>query len=480
MNIIILRVLLLTGVLGRSLGQEVSSPLTADEEPLTSFGCPSPCVDTEFCGRDLQCHPYSCEAWYELGHPFFTAYVPGTSEDLTCSDVVEDRTFLRQPPFCEAGLPLAAEYIAPNASTTTCFDPSRDEQLATYSFTRKCTAQPISETGFICYDISPNTDFDTHTKEYVEQTQALNSGDHVYKLYVDGYTMRKEDGYEYPSYVGQILSLGEGGDGSVYNATAARAAMHARAFQTFDSPLPLDLCTKGCLMNEFCGVDGQCHAIDCDNFWEYGAVEFTGNDNDSKLNCTLELQESALNCDGEWPFALEYRCNEENVISSRYHVCPRGNGARQLPFYRMCTAQPNPSQEFVCFDLKGAGSMEEYAADYIQSTMDKPECTDAELDSFSWDGTNRDDIDWVAYHHQTHRTRNDGYSTSLYFRAPYDRASEEESLDLDSLEHAMFTGLVGAAPGSLEEGESASAASLMKTGGIAFRFLALMACILGI
>jgi hypothetical protein len=458
MNII--RCLFLWASLVRlSVGQEQQ-----DADEVTSFTCALPCLDTQFCGRDLTCHAYSCQAWYTLGHPFFTHYIPGTSEDLFCDDYFgEDRTFLQQPLVCGAGraggaLPLAAEYLAPNASATSCYFPNREEQLATITLSQKCTAQPSEQTGFICYDIS---NFPQHWEDtsqaFVERSEALNitGGTYSYNLYVNGYAIQQENGQEFPSYMGEFRPLGEDGDRSVFNATAARSAMHARAFLVFESPLHHD-CAGGCRLSEFCGKDGLCHEIDCDHFWDYGPVEFTGNSDEAlasgvDLNCTLEPQEAEANpCDEQWPLALEYRCEEPYVITFRSPACqPNDNDARGLPFHRTCAAKPNPTQEFVCFDLKGAPNMVAFTTDYLQTTVENPQCTDAEL--VSWDGSAdaKNDTEWVAYHYQTHGVRNDGYSTPLYFEVPYQRASDEEDpLDLDALKHAMYASLVGKAPPS--------------------------------
>lgn len=442
-------------------------PLTMQEEPETSYDCDPSCVDTEFCGRDLQCHGYSCEAWYELAHPFFTYYSPGISGLLECREELEDRAFLQAGTPCGTDLPLGAEYIAPEASSTFCFDPYREDQLASYAFTRKCTAQPTNETGFVCYDLNMNEDFDAYTADYVDHSQELN-GTHTYTLYVEGYTMRQNEDpsneYEYPSSIGQFRSLGEFGedDRSTFNATAARAAMYSRSFPKYDSPLPN--CGRGCRLHEFCGEDRVCHNINCDNFWMYGPQAFTGRQLafDLDLSCSLQLQNSSANpCgDSNWPVALQYMCRPENIFS-RTDVCLDNDNdeTRHVSFHRMCTAKPSPTQEFVCFDLKQVPDLEAYVADYVQSTSANPNCTEQEMNMWP---LSQSDLDkkWVAYHHQTHRIRNNSFGTSLYIRPPYQYASQEP-LDLMSLDHTMFSRLAGSAPPDESpelEDESTSAA----------------------
>ena len=54
-----------------------SAQKVSDDEDIPDYiyECESPCDDISFCGRDLQCHIFSCENWYTLGHPTMVPFL---------------------------------------------------------------------------------------------------------------------------------------------------------------------------------------------------------------------------------------------------------------------------------------------------------------------------------------------------------------------------------------------------------------------
>ena len=153
---------------GGSAAFDLISYIDGVKLPEYDFNCTVACADNEFCGRDLKCHAFNCEVYYMLGHPTMTGYNSETSGSLDCQEIQqsdhEDVSFLSKPPLCYGDAPIALE-LARECGTYSMyypypcdlFDPEVD---VTVSFNRKCTAKPSEDTGFVCFDISPDTDYD--------------------------------------------------------------------------------------------------------------------------------------------------------------------------------------------------------------------------------------------------------------------------------------------------------------------------------
>jgi uncharacterized protein YuzB (UPF0349 family) len=67
---------------------------------IQEYECESYCGSGMFCGRDLQCYPYSCETFYALGHPSWTGHdddpslPPPPKLDCQIVEPGQDRSFL--------------------------------------------------------------------------------------------------------------------------------------------------------------------------------------------------------------------------------------------------------------------------------------------------------------------------------------------------------------------------------------------------
>ena len=145
-----------------------------DDLPEYEYACENLCEQGSFCGRDLQCHVYSCENWYRLGHPTMTGHVIGQSPDLSCKIVendVEDRSFLSAQPYCYDGLPTAVTFVEGCDPVSDCWDGS--SYMARLN--RKCTSIPSDGLGFVCYDMDPGTETDAYFAAYVAATANLDS-----------------------------------------------------------------------------------------------------------------------------------------------------------------------------------------------------------------------------------------------------------------------------------------------------------------
>ena len=88
-----------------------------------------------------------------------------------------------------------------------------------------------------------------------------------------------------------------------------------------------------------------------------------------------------------WPVLIEYHCSKQESTSdsgsfyfgdSAFCGYAYLNG-RYATFNRHCSAQPNPYQNFSCYDMDPNTDMEQYLDDYVNRTMLDSECT---IDNF--------------------------------------------------------------------------------------------------
>lgn len=160
---------------------------------ITPLVCAVACDQGSFCGRDLTCHPHSCENWYTFGHPAMTKYNNNTAQkdaaavatQLDCQIMTangQDRSFLTEGQVCKDGnLPSALSFH--NGCDYDGGDCVYDDSSSLSSgrppvprMNRKCTAAPIDGYGFVCYDMAPETDFDTYFAEYMTATANVEVG----------------------------------------------------------------------------------------------------------------------------------------------------------------------------------------------------------------------------------------------------------------------------------------------------------------
>ena len=265
---------------------------------------------------------------------------------------------------------------------------------------RKCTSAPSDGFGFVCYDMAPDTDLETYFDDYIAATTDLdpvpcdtddeiNAENHVYTA-----NLRS------PRVV-----TGNGFSSSEFNATLASMSVVAEVFEVdLNEYSMFPVCDEGCKDTEFCGQDGTCHEFNCINVYDYGPKTVTGHDyqdTSAKLECSSEpptvddsnpclgMNPDAFDAElistveSPWPVLIEYFCSrvESTSDSDRFYF---GDSAecgyayldgRYATFNRHCSAQPNPYQNFSCYDMDPNTDMERYLNDYVNRTTLDSECT---------------------------------------------------------------------------------------------------------
>lgn len=375
--------------------------------PEYDFNCTVACAENEFCGRDLMCHAFNCEVYYTLGHPTMTGYNNETSGSLDCQEIRaddEDVSFLSQGPPCRdqgGHAPVALAW------TKVCGDyalyypyPCDPEVDVAVRFNRKCTAKPSENTGFVCFDIAPDTDYDA----YFSSVPMDPSGSDQ-----ENCTAEYNDTSHY-FYTGRVIGpqvwlVYEFEGTKTWNVSLAAAAMVSEYFevQHFND---FPFCSDGCKYTEFCGQDGMCHSYNCENVYAYGPASVTGHgDGDTRGNlmCTstltgehycqvaddglTEYLKNSTEYDGNdiespWPVALQYQCLPVNVWWEPDWCALKRLESRYVTFNRFCEAKPNPEQNFTCFDIDPVTDMKSYLADYLNATAVNTNCTIYNLDHF--------------------------------------------------------------------------------------------------
>lgn len=409
---------------GRALEQATNRTYNGT---VTRFFCPSDCSSDEFCGSDLQCHRYSCESWYQWGPPTFTRYDPAVSEPLTCVDIArgqEDVSFLSLPPYCGNSMPVAVEFIecGRDSGSTSC--PSKGSTVA--HMNRKCTAQPSLATGFVCYDVSDNTDLETYFAEYLSASKELESE-----------PCRNSSLATWHSYNGVFFAPNYGafsgpGSTNAFNASLAASSIISGLFEVpSPSELKFPLCQPGCKDSEFCGQDGACYTYNCENMYARGPVEVTGHaeGDDGVLVCT-DVPEEEKVC------ALQYECRPDGLNSILWDAqCP-SNDVVSLQYNRYCTASPNADQSFTCSEFAPDTDIESYVQEYLSNTT-----------SISCNGTYTSyffELEIVGYHnHRFCSLTTNRKGRHFDCRYPSFSGWKPDAIDVDRLRFSLYTNLKG-------------------------------------
>jgi len=362
-------------------------------EPRIFLDCPSGCVDGEFCGRDNLCHAYSCENWYTLAPATYTGYDPSTSPVLDCThmDPMQvDRSYRFVNPFCPNGdMPAAVFHRVDKClGGTVCSRSMLEEGIEHYiPMNRKCTAQPNPETTFVCYEMDQHENVSNVTQALIDNYTDATMGQ------VNTVPCGANDTDRHSHFYTGLIRYPNNGvftgpDASeVFDEMALQAAMIATYEVDTPSQFPLCDAIGGCKTTEFCGTDLQCHEFSCDTFYRYGPTVYTGQEEEKEeqqLQCTDTMSSSASAwCDftGDgFPIAVKYQClpngyfvdlpdcpasalQEENLYAGRYTT-----------YNRYCTAQPNPGQQFTCFDMDSMDP-ELYFQDFVYAVRANDTCT---------------------------------------------------------------------------------------------------------
>jgi hypothetical protein len=434
---------------------------------IQKYECKSDCDSGMFCGRDLKCHPYSCETFYALGHPFWTGHDDDPSSspppELDCKivELGQDRSFLHHEPMCKGGyLPSAVYYVSANGdggSWCAYADASSDPDLFVY-MNRKCTGTPSDGYGFVCYDMDPDTDLDAYFADYAAATAGLEN--------IESF----DNSTRYPHhYNGQLtapqISTFTSGSTTEFNVTLANRSMVAELFNVTEShPLSSLLCKNGCKDTEFCGQDGTCHAFNCVNLYDYGPKTATGHDYDDrkapKLACTNEPPpvEDTSTCLSPWPLLIHYHCTlsrDSDYFSKP--VCPVDYlDGRYATLNRYCSAQPNPSQTFSCYDLDPdtiTDGMERFLTDYLNKVRLDSECTAENLPERVGDPSQYNESDpYTGRSYHSYQACIDitqwHTNCALVGGAVSPKGTELSPLDFERLRHVMRSNIRGELPPS--------------------------------
>lgn len=138
-----------------TMSKETASNETASNETASDeAGCNCVKGDGQFCGRDDQCHPYSCQAWYEFGPVQFTGvqHIDGSSSNgLTCKDI--DLT----EPYKPNSILDRSDVYVPSVS----FQCTKTSTPIGFGFNKRCSAKtgPHGVSDFTCYELAAHTDF---------------------------------------------------------------------------------------------------------------------------------------------------------------------------------------------------------------------------------------------------------------------------------------------------------------------------------
>ena len=126
----------------------------------------------------------------------------------------------------------------------------------------------------------------------------------------------------------------------------------------------------------FCGSDLRCHPHNCDDWYTLGHPNMTGYDPDvsSELECTAFEEDdkdtsflgraACAFSSGYLPYAvsIDYEC------SSSSDPCNSNRNKRGVRFNRKCTARPNATTGFVCYDIAPGTDVEAYFGDFVEAT----------------------------------------------------------------------------------------------------------------
>ena len=119
----------------------------------STFTCDTPCLSSQFCGSDFQCHEFNCNEWYQFASVDFTDYDP----DL--------------PLECEERSQFDEEFQDMKNSGVVfgCTGSGRmpTPPSAVYQpFTKKCTRSDEDKLEtFMCYEMADKTNFQPLVKE---------------------------------------------------------------------------------------------------------------------------------------------------------------------------------------------------------------------------------------------------------------------------------------------------------------------------
>ena len=371
-----------------------------------------------------------------------------------------DRIFYhnREDLVCLTYRPLSVSYNCKKYGTGCVNDlNSKRESTPHVYVNRKCTARSkaFKDRLFVCYDmdIPLSSSLESYYSSYVEQTIQLHSKgatcddiggvqENFYD-YIDtphrtvpihdygglitlGFDLPAEtgvgdDGTEYsvPSSTigaydndrlpkvpnGTTSVFDEEGDinETVFNMKKAASTVYIKSilldpdYDEVTNDLPA--CEVGCTAYEFCGIDGKCHARNCETFYQYGPQEWTGNKettsengdeyttslmceaiNEMMMNHDEDMLDTLLPCskeDGYFPILSRYLCQGQSYYSQDECGNPdpyNNTQGRILTMNRRCFGRPNKEQNFTCYDIAPTTDMTDYSRDYLQKVENNPGC----------------------------------------------------------------------------------------------------------
>ena len=120
----------------------------------TTFTCDTPCLSSQFCGSDFQCHEFNCNEWYQFASVDYTDY--DANLPLEC---------VERSQFDEEFQDLKNSGVVFGCTGFSGSLPTPPE--AVYQpFTKKCTRSDEDKLEtFMCYEMADKTNFQPFVKE---------------------------------------------------------------------------------------------------------------------------------------------------------------------------------------------------------------------------------------------------------------------------------------------------------------------------
>ena len=175
----------------------------------TTFTCDTPCLSSQFCGSDFQCHEFNCNEWYQFASVDYTDY--DANLPLECVERTQfDEEF--QDDYLNSGVVFGCSF---SRSLPT-------PPKAVYQpFTKKCTRSDEDKLEtFTCYEMADKTNFQPLVKEAQDIRCPTQDGEPDVPLFRYKVTVRREvPGHE----DGYMLSPGNSTE--VFDRTIAMGTM---------------------------------------------------------------------------------------------------------------------------------------------------------------------------------------------------------------------------------------------------------------
>ena len=155
-----------------------------------TFTCDTPCLSSQFCGSDFQCHEFNCNEWYQFASVDYTDY--DANLPLECVERSQfDEEF--QDDLKNSGVVFGCTGFSGSLPTP--------PEAVYQPFTKKCTRSDEDKLEtFTCYEMADKTNFQPLVKEAQDIRCPTQDGEPDVPLFQYKVTLRREvpgheDGY---------------------------------------------------------------------------------------------------------------------------------------------------------------------------------------------------------------------------------------------------------------------------------------------